>query len=85
MLGAPIPVEAAVRTLSDHSSEGIRESVKKIINEKFIDGQLDECPLTLKDLEIIAESFIRTLNGVYHTRIQYPEKDEEKNKRGAEI
>ena len=49
-------------------------------NEKFIEGQLDECPLTLKDLEMIVESFVRTLTGVYHTRVQYPEKDE-KHKR----
>jgi len=73
-------VEAVVRTLSDHSSENMTENVKKIINEKFIDGQLDECSLTLKDLETIAESFVRTLTGVYHKRIQYPEKDEKEAK-----
>ena len=73
-------VEAVSRTLLDHSKQSLTENVRKIINEKFIDGQLDECPLTLKDLEMISESFVRTLTGVYHTRIQYPEKDE-KDKR----
>lgn len=72
-------VEATARALPDHSPEALEATVKKVINEKFTDGQLDECPLTLKDLELIAESFIRTLTGVYHTRIQYPEKDEKSN------
>jgi membrane-associated HD superfamily phosphohydrolase len=48
--------------------------VHKIINNKFIDGQLDECELTLKDLEKIAAVFIRILSSIYHSRITYPEK-----------
>jgi len=73
-------VEATVRTLPDHSRENIMECVKRIVNEKFTDGQLDACPLTLKDLEMIAESFTRTLSGVYHSRIKYPKQDEKKDK-----
>ncbi|MCK5451730.1 MAG: hypothetical protein KAI70_08190 [Candidatus Omnitrophica bacterium] len=44
-----------------------------MINNKFIDGQLDECDLTLKDMHNIADSFVRVLMGVFHTRLDYPE------------
>ena len=69
-------VEASSRSLKDHSKESLKQNLKKIINEKFIDGQLEECDLTLKDLEAIAESFVRVLIGVHHTRVQYPEREQ---------
>jgi membrane-associated HD superfamily phosphohydrolase len=65
--------EAAVRSLEEATPARIEETVKKIINNKFIDGQLDECELTLKDLEKISEVFIRILSGIYHSRVCYPE------------
>lgn len=65
-------VEAAARTLKDPTAGSIEDLVHKIINNKFIDGQLDECELTLKDLEIIAVVFSRILGGIYHSRITYP-------------
>jgi hypothetical protein len=43
-----------------------------MINLIFSEGQLDECDLTLKDLNQIAESFTRTLEGIYHARPSYP-------------
>lgn len=66
-------VEAASRTLREPSSANIENTVHKVINNKFIDGQLDECDLTLKELEKIAAVFIRILGGIYHNRITYPE------------
>ncbi|HOU36929.1 MAG TPA: HDIG domain-containing protein, partial [Candidatus Omnitrophota bacterium] len=66
-------VEAATRSMKSPSPDGIRELVHKIINNKFIDGQLDDCDLTLRDLEKIAQVFIHVLSGIYHTRITYPE------------
>ncbi|MGD2278707.1 MAG: HDIG domain-containing protein [Candidatus Omnitrophota bacterium] len=66
-------VEAASRTLDEPTPASIRNLVKKIINNKFIDGQLDECDLTLKDIHRIAESFARVLMGIFHTRLDYPE------------
>jgi len=72
-------VEAATRTLKEPSPAKIEETVHKIINNKFIDGQLDECDLTLKDLELIANVFIHILSGIYHTRIIYPEGRSENN------
>jgi membrane-associated HD superfamily phosphohydrolase len=72
-------VEAATRTLKEPSPSKIEEMVHKIINNKFIDGQLDECDLTLKDLEIIAAVFIRILSGIYHVRVSYPEEPRSDN------
>ena len=66
-------VEASSRALDNPTPSSIRHLVKKIINNKFIDGQLDECDLTLKDMHKIADSFVRVLMGVYHTRMTYPE------------
>ncbi|MDD5431499.1 MAG: HDIG domain-containing protein [Candidatus Omnitrophica bacterium] len=66
-------VEAATRAMRDPNPAKIEEVVHKIINNKFIDGQLDECDLTLKDLEKISAVFIRILGGIYHSRVSYPE------------
>lgn len=66
-------VEAATRALKDPAPSKIEEVVHKLINNKFIDGQLDECDLTLKDIEKISNVFIRILNGIYHSRVTYPE------------
>jgi putative nucleotidyltransferase with HDIG domain len=66
-------VEAAARALKEPTPAKIEELVHKIINNKFIDGQLDECDLTLKDLEKISALFIHILSGIYHGRITYPE------------
>ncbi|MFW6147039.1 MAG: HD family phosphohydrolase [Thermodesulfobacteriota bacterium] len=65
-------VEAASRTLVDPTPARIKGMVQKIINHVFSDGQLDECELTLKDLNHIAESFTKTLSGIFHSRIEYP-------------
>lgn len=76
-------VEAASRTLSEPTAERLEEIVKKIINNKFIDGQLDECDLTLKDLEVIGNVFLRILSAIYHPRVKYPEEYETKNNKSA--
>jgi putative nucleotidyltransferase with HDIG domain len=66
-------VEAASRSLANPTADRIQGMVQKIINNIFIDGQLDECELTLKNLHEIAKSFNRILNGIFHHRIDYPE------------
>ncbi len=66
-------VEAASRTLVNPSPDSIQGLVQKLINNIFIDGQLDECELTLKNLHEIAKSFTGILNGIFHHRIDYPE------------
>jgi putative nucleotidyltransferase with HDIG domain len=66
-------VEAASRTLMNPTPDRIQGLVQKLINNVFIDGQLDECELTLKNLHEIAKSFTGILNGIFHHRIDYPE------------
>ena len=72
-------VEASSRTLSNPTPARIEGLVKKMINNKFIDGQLDECDLTLKDLNKIANSFVRILTGVFHSRVEYPQTGEKQS------
>jgi len=69
-------VEAASKTLTDPTPARIQGMVNRIITSIFTDGQLDECELTLKDIHLIAQSFIRILNGIFHARVEYPEKQE---------
>lgn len=64
--------EASSRSLKEITPAAIRILVRKVINEKFIDGQLDECDLTLKDLHKIQESFVHNLMAIFHTRVSYP-------------
>lgn len=66
-------IEAAARTLSDHSTDRIQGMVQKLINKVFASGELDECELTLQDLHNIARAFTRVLTGIYHQRIAYAE------------
>jgi len=66
-------VEAASRTLTDPTPARVQGMVQKIINNIFIDGQLDECELTLKDIHNIAKSFNLVLGGIFHYRVDYPE------------
>ena len=56
------------------------EIVRRIINNKFIDRQLDECELTLQEIDIISKSFVRILVGIYHARVEYPNNDRAKKK-----
>jgi putative nucleotidyltransferase with HDIG domain len=67
-------VEAAVKSLSKSNPVKIETLVQKIIRERLDDGQFDECNLTLKDLTLIKNSFLKVLSGLYHSRIEYPEK-----------
>ncbi len=65
-------VEASTRAMPDPTSAKLQAQVQKIINLIFSEGQLDECDLTLRDLTLVARSFLHTLEGIYHTRPEYP-------------
>lgn len=66
-------VEAAVRAMTDPSNNKIEALIRKLIKEKLEDGQLDECHLTLKDLNAIATAFTGVMTGVFHERVEYPD------------
>lgn len=65
-------IEAAARTLDEPNPVRLRNMVKTIIQRKFMDAQLDECNLSLRDLSIIENCFVRVLIGIYHQRVDYP-------------
>jgi putative nucleotidyltransferase with HDIG domain len=65
-------VEAASRVLTDTSPARVSMLVDRIINHCFIDGQLDNCELTLKDIREIRSNFVYLLTSMYHKRINYP-------------
>lgn len=64
--------EAASRTLTEPSPSRIQNMVHTIFRVIFEDGQLDESNLTMKDLNLISEAFVRKLESVFHHRIAYP-------------
>ena len=69
-------IEAAARTLKDPSPSRIRGMVIAIVQERFKESELDDCPLTLRELTKIIESFETILLGTFHARIEYPDQDE---------
>ncbi|GIN89656.1 cyclic-di-AMP phosphodiesterase PgpH [Siminovitchia terrae] len=65
-------VEAAVRSLNQPTPEAIKSLVDSIVQDRLLDGQLNECDITMKQLEIIKTTFCETLGGIFHSRIEYP-------------
>ena len=76
--------EAAVRAIKEKSTTRVQQTVQRVITDIFMEKQLDECELTLKDLNEIARAFMRTLLGIYHSRIEYP-KDAENDRDKPEV
>lgn len=65
-------VESAARAMADPTPSRIETLVRAIATKRLMDGQFDECDLTLRELNLIVESVSRTLASIYHGRIQYP-------------
>src|SRR6266481_3706839 len=72
-LRRPEAAEAASRTLEKPTPGRLRELVERIVRDRLADGQLDDCELTFKDLEKIIASVTRSLTGMLHGRIDYPD------------
>jgi cyclic-di-AMP phosphodiesterase PgpH len=68
-------VEAASRTLDDPKPARIDALIQRIINDRFQSGELDECPLTLRELAKIKEAFKHVLVASFHQRVRYPKRD----------
>ena len=66
-------VESASRTLVDPTPARIESLVEDISMKKLLDGQFDECGITLLELACIRESFVKSLTAVYHARVKYPD------------
>lgn len=66
-------VESMSRNLEIVNEDILNQLIDDIIRKRFLEGQLDESNLTLRDLNLIKQSFVETLLGIYHQRIEYPE------------
>ena len=71
-------VEAASRTLDDPKPARIENLIQRIINDRFGSGELNQCPLTLKDLARIRGAFAQVLIASFHHRVVYPTSPAEK-------
>ncbi|PYF04273.1 HD family phosphohydrolase [Ureibacillus chungkukjangi] len=65
-------VEAAVRSMKQPNSEKIQQLVHSIIQSRVQEHQFDECDVSIKELKIIEKVLCETLNGIFHSRIEYP-------------
>ena len=76
-------IESASRSLTKPTPARIRALVSDLVKQKIQDGQLDDCPLTLREIAIIKESFSGTLRSMLHSRIDYPKDEEPKSSLSA--
>ncbi|MBO4299417.1 MAG: HDIG domain-containing protein [Clostridia bacterium] len=77
-------IEAAARTAPDRSSEALETLIRKLIRDKIDDGQLNESPMTMVDIEKATKAFVMVLSGVFHQRVEYPDmKIPPKKERGS--
>ncbi|HEX2204374.1 MAG TPA: HDIG domain-containing protein, partial [Longimicrobium sp.] len=65
-------VESAARVLQDPTPQRIRELVDRIVGAKIAAGQLDDSPLTLREIRLVREVLAKALSGMYHHRLDYP-------------
>ena len=72
-------VEAASRSLREHTPEAITDLVNKIIDGQIADGLHNDSPLSFRDIKLIKEAFIRRLKTLYHSRISYPDDPNKKS------
>lgn len=73
IVGIADGVEAAVRSIAKPTPAKIESIVRKIIHDRLEDGQFNECDLTFKELDTVAKTICETLQGIFHSRIEYPD------------
>ncbi len=76
-------IEAASRSLKKVNQQSLEELIDKIFRGRIEDDQLDECPLTMEEIDRIKKSFCFTLLNMLHSRIEYPAEEKEKAKTDA--
>jgi len=76
-------IESAARSLERVTPQKIEQLITDIIRKRTADGQLDDCDLRFKELELIAEAFRHTLSSMMHSRVAYPDDKDTKTKRGS--
>jgi putative nucleotidyltransferase with HDIG domain len=68
-------LEAEARTLNNPTASRIKSLTQNVINKNLVNGQLDDCNLTLRELNKIKDVFSRILTGMFHNRVEYPDED----------
>lgn len=66
-------VEAASRSLTDHSVQSITSLVNRIINSQIEDGLHNDSPISFHDIKVIKEAFVNRVSTIYHSRVVYPD------------
>ena len=74
-------IEAASRAMKSPTYNKLENLINKIVDDHISEGQLDNCPLTFRHIQVIKETFLSILVGVYHSRVEYPEDEELKSKK----
>jgi membrane-associated HD superfamily phosphohydrolase len=78
-------VEAAVRTVEEPIPQRLEGIIDEIVRRRFEEGELDECPLTVKDLTKIKVAFLNILVGVYHSRVKYPDPPRKRSRKAVYV
>lgn len=66
-------IEAASRAMKNPTYSKLENLVNRMVDDRVSEGQLSHCPLTFRHLQVIKETFLNILVGVYHSRVEYPE------------
>ncbi|MCP4805665.1 MAG: HDIG domain-containing protein [Proteobacteria bacterium] len=66
-------IEAACRSIKEPNPENVSAMIQRIINSVISEGQFDECPMTVKEITVVADVFKKTVLAIHHHRIEYPE------------
>ncbi|HQY21342.1 MAG TPA: HDIG domain-containing protein [Ignavibacteria bacterium] len=69
-------IEASTRAIEDPTPQKLESKIREVIKVRFMEGEFDECDLTLRDLTHIKDSFMKVLIGIHHHRIKYPDKNQ---------
>lgn len=77
-------VEASTRSIVEPTVEKIEANIDSLIKLRLLEGELDECNLTFRDLNTIKESFLKILTGIHHSRLRYPGQESESASKGTE-
>ncbi len=71
-------VESSARAMKEPTPARLEALVRNMANKRLLDGQFDECNLTLRELRTISDSLVKSLNAIYHGRIAYPKAEQPK-------
>jgi membrane-associated HD superfamily phosphohydrolase len=67
--------ESAVRSISEPDAQKVENMISNIFNSRLKEGQLDESPITFRDIAVMKETFLSILISQHHKRIKYPKQD----------